>query len=216
MIKVVFFTFISLIYLSTNAQNFSFFNLGIAEKWWVLKYPSAALKAKKVSKQVIHLSDSIAKADTFPNKGSGGEKDAFRHALWIASLSKEMGSKKAIKLGKAHERTNRRDFKKGRAEEGAIPDSVAERMDLYNNEMGVEIEAKLGDSSTMNDLLLGVKQMLYAGTLKIVKMNHRGVSLNEKGNTIPQEQWEGKWNNTRVLVPSNYLLKDRNRNSPLK
>ena len=197
-----------LISFGLQAQKMSFFKLGSAERWWVVSHLFVARKAKEITQRSIQLSDSVAKAENFPNRQSGGEKDAFRHALWMALLAEEIGAKKALKLGVAHEKKNRKDFEKGRKEEGALPDSVAIEMDLYNNAVG----AKISEECTADSILFCVKQKLYAGELRIVKMNLKGESLNEYDEPIPRKLWEGSWKNERLLVPSNELLKSQNQN----
>ncbi len=197
-----------LISFGLQAQKMSFFKLGSAERWWVVSHIFVAKKSKEITQRSIQLSDSVAKAENFPNRQSGGEKDAFRHALWMALLAEEIGVKKALKLGVAHEKKNRKDFEKGRKEEGALPDSVAIEMDLYNNAVG----AKISEECTADSILICVKQKLYAGELRIVKMNLKGESLNEYDEPIPRKLWEGNWKNERLLVPSNELLKSQNQN----
>lgn len=211
MSKFLLFLFI-ILSLGVKAQKMTFFQLGAAEKWWVIKHPSAAVKSKKLTKEVLQLTDSVAKADSFPNLKSGGEKDAFRHALWMALLTKEIGTKKALKLGVAHEKSNRKDFKKGRKEEGSIPDQKAERMDLFNNEMGAGIADNCAEGKDRYALVQCVKSALYQGKLQIINMNKNGVSLDAKNRPIQREKWEGKWENDRMLVPSNKLLKDQIQN----
>ncbi|MAC94969.1 MAG: hypothetical protein CMC96_05675 [Flavobacteriales bacterium] len=200
--------FLLLISFGLQAQKMSFFKLGSAERWWVVSHIFVAKKSKEITQRSIQLSDSVAKAENFPNRQSGGEKDAFRHALWMALLAEEIGVKKALKLGVAHEKKNRKDFEKGRKEEGALPDSVAIEMDLYNNAVG----AKISEECTADSILICVKQKLYAGELRIVKMNLKGESLNEYDEPIPRKLWEGNWKNERLLVPSNELLKSQNQN----
>ncbi|MEX2380669.1 MAG: hypothetical protein WD530_07985 [Vicingaceae bacterium] len=130
----------------------------------------------------------------------------------MALLSKEIGARKALKLGKAHEKTNRKDFKKRRKEEGAIPDLTAERMDLFNNKVGVKIADSCALGNGKLEILECVKTKLYDGELRIIQMNHQGTSLDTTNQEIPREQWESRWENDRILVPSNNLLKGRNQN----
>lgn len=211
MSKFLLFLFL-LFSLGVDAQNMTFFQLGFAEKWWVITHPSAAVKAKRLIKEVLDLTDSTAKVDSFPNLQSGGEKDAFRHALWMALLSKEIGAKKALKLGVAHEKTNRKDFKKGRKEEGAIPDLATEKMDLFNNKIGAQLADSCSEGGGKYALLECVKYKLYQGALKIIKMDSNGVSLDVENKRIPREEWEGSWENDRTLVPSDNLLKGQSQN----
>ena len=67
-------------------------------------------------------------------------------------------------------------------------------------------------ANTADSILICVKQKLYAGELRIVKMNLKGESLNEYDEPIPRKLWEGNWKNERLLVPSNELLKSQNQN----
>lgn len=204
----LFLAILLLCFFTTKAQHhFSFWKLGSREMLWVVFHPFVANKTKKISAKSIQLSDSIAKAEAFPNLQSGGEKDALRHGLWMALLAQRIGSKKALKLGAAHERKNWKDFKRKRLEEGSIPDFKAGEMDTYNNEKATEIAENciaICEDSTLVNLII---QTLYKGQFKIIKMDRQGNSLNENDIIIPQKAWEGKWQNNRQLAPSNNLLK---------
>jgi len=192
---------------SVIAQDVSFLDLGTAEKWWAITHPSSAIKAKAIGRIAIQISDSIAKSNKFPNQRSGGEEDAIRHAVWMAILANSIGEKKALKLGEAHEKGNYRDFKKGRKEEGHIPDLRSVEMDLFNNKVGVLIYNNCNLDCDKEKLLAEVMKKLYEGELKIIKMDMMGNSLDNKGKVIPRSQWEGKWENNRILAPSNYNIK---------
>ena len=102
-----------------------------------------------------------------------------------------------MKLGKAHEKKNRKDFERGELEEAFLPDEAAMKMDLRNNEIASGFEAK-----TRNELLKKVLIAAKNGKLWKVKQNANGDFLDEESNVIPLESWSGKWENKRVLVPT--------------
>lgn len=178
-------------------------NLGGAEKLWVVFHPFSAAKAYKISTEVEGLSKEMANSKKLDSDMAGGKIDAFRHAYWMALLSKHLGDNKARWLGKAHEKTNRKQFEKGEFEEGFVPDKISMEMDLHNNEIGISIARKFSDKSDI-DLKQIVLDFLKKGELLIIKKDIDQNSLDVEGNIIPREEWEGKWINKRILVPSDY------------
>jgi hypothetical protein len=120
-------------------------------------------------------------------------------------MADRIGPKRAFKLGVAHEKKNRKDFLKGEEEEGALPDLRSKEMDLYNNQAGIVI-AKQCEKCSKSTLIKKVVSVLEKGELKIIKMDEKGNSLDSSGNVIPQKAWEGKWENDRLMVPSDYHL----------
>ena len=124
-----------------------FKDLSSPEKCWVLTHPFKAKRALRISIEAQKTSDSIKKTNTLDQDGNGGQVDAFRHAYWMASLSKEIGKKSAKSLGKAHEKGNHKQFKKNELEDRIIPDEASSEMDLYNNLIGIELYTKNKNAS---------------------------------------------------------------------
>ena len=60
--------FLLLISFGLQAQKMSFFKLGSAERWWVVSHIFVAKKSKEITQRSIQLSDSVAKAENFPNR----------------------------------------------------------------------------------------------------------------------------------------------------
>jgi len=122
----------------------------------------------------------------------------------MALCARNMKSKKALKLGKAHEKGNYLDFKKGHEEEGILPDKSSMEMDLWNNNKGIEISEKYKNISkdSLKNIII---QALQQGEMKIIKTNFQGEYLDCNGNKI--EISNGKWDNEKCLVPSNYRRK---------
>lgn len=189
-----------LISTQISAQGFS--DLGGAEKVWVLFHPFSVNKAKKISKKALAITDSVSNQEAWLRIDAGGRKDAFRHGIWMAMMASEIGLKRALWLGKAHEKKNTKDFEKGNLEDGAIPDKKSVEMDLFNNQIGVNIGSQ--NKKTANDKLIQfVLNSLKQGEFRIIKMDENGNSIDSLGNIIPRETWEGEWENARILRSSN-------------
>ncbi|MFN8165883.1 MAG: hypothetical protein U0X76_06870 [Bacteroidia bacterium] len=122
-------------------QRITFCSLSGAERWWVITHPFVAKRALKVSMIALSESRKLEKDTVLDRDPAGGRVDAFRHALWMALLVREMKASKALALGRAHEKGNYKRWKKQKKEieEGMVSDSVMSAMDLLNNQTGVEL-----------------------------------------------------------------------------
>jgi hypothetical protein len=89
-----------------------------SEKDLVAKSPKDAFTVYK-QKNIAEKST----ARNFPDQGLSDESDAFRHFLWAALLTKELGESRAKEFLDAHE---------------ADPDqpAIERQMDMYNNNQG--------------------------------------------------------------------------------
>ena len=193
---------------SSNWSNFK--RLSRPEKCWVITHPFVAKKAWKISQQVQSIVDE-AKADSvLDGDGNGGQLDAFRHAYWMAMLSQEMHWRKAWKLGKAHERGNKLQFKQGKLEDGATPDAAATEMDLFNNRVGLEVGWQVRKAIKREELaVFGVEyhlesriiEQVRAGNLRVISKSSNGQPLDAAGDIIPQHLLT-TWKTPRCLVPS--------------
>ena len=137
--------------------------------------------------------------------GSGSRRDALRHAYWMALLSRHIGPKRALWLGEAHEKKNRKDFEKGILEDESMADVKNEEMDLSNNIFGAKI-GKYCKKCSDEELLETTIEALKKGELFIIKHNVKGQFLDQAGQVINKEDWWGKWENKRVLVSSDFGL----------
>ena len=164
---------------------------------WALAHPFIAIKAKKISKRVIYITDSLEAAGVLKDR-SGGQLDAFKHAFWMASLSQQIKKKKAYKLGLAHEKFNHRQAKKGKG--GG--DQAASDMDLWNNKVGVNLgydNRQLSESALIELVIKWVLQ----GEMRMIKKDAQGNSLDSSGQLIDKSTLK-TWVNKRCLVPSDY------------
>ncbi len=182
----------------------SFRKLSRPEKFWVFAHPFVAKKALRMTRIAIATADSISRTTILDGDPAGGQVDAFRHCYWMALLITKMNPKKALKLGKAHEKGNYLEFKAGKLEQGILPDSVSSAMDIYNNEIGAGIGKFWFSTVSPLEIQLHVIAKIKNGDLLVIKKNKSGNYLNCEGEIINMEKWKGKWGIAKCLVKSNY------------
>lgn len=179
------------------------YQLNGAERWWIIKHPFAAIPARKITKEARELSRKMESDPRLDGDPDGGTVDAFRHSYWMARLSQQIKLKKALDLGKAHEKSNYRNFLKHKiVEEKSVQDSVATAMDLFNNSVGAFFgnnHRSLPKDSLINELIL----LSHSGQLKVILKDNKGRSLDCNGKLLDSTEYPGKWINNRCLVNSN-------------
>lgn len=196
-----------------NAQNNSsafkqFFQVSRYERCWAVKHLFIANRAWKVTRYVRLVTDSVAKTKILDGDIDGGQVDAFRHAYWMAILVQNMYWKKAFRLGVAHEKGNYLDYKKHRKEETQFPDKVSSDMDLYNNNVGIEIGKEIVEKNptiSADSIKQIVISYILKGRMKVIKKNKKGEFLDANNNVIKTESLIGKWENEKVLVSSDFV-----------
>ena len=211
MLKKYCFLFFIIFNFTSYSQSITvnFFKLSSPEKYWVIFHPFKAKKAFTISNETLRLTDSISKTNILDRDINGGQLDAFKHSLWMAYLTQEIGSRSALKLGDAHEKGNYRSYKKGLKEDGFLPDKISSDMDLFNNKIGSKIANK-NLKTQKRELILLIIDEINNGEMKILKKDNHHNFLNCSGNIIPKETLKGKWENDKCLVPSNTKYKTTN------
>ena len=182
-----------------SQSSFSQFKkLSCPEKRWVFFHPFIAKKAFQITKKVLVDVDSVKKTGVIGTDNNGGMLDAFKHAYWMASLTYKIGSKKALKLGRAHEKGNYLQYKKHLPEDSSLPDSVSSVMDLRNNETGVGL---IGDSKNVSPVTIQKKTLdaLNEGKLTVIKKDEQGNFLTCDGTVILMKEWADKWGIPKCL-----------------
>jgi hypothetical protein len=179
-----------------------FGKLSRAEKHWVYHHPLVARKAYRITREVLDMTQTELHDSLLDGKANGGQVDAFRHAFWMARLANGIGTRKARKLGLAHEKGNYQDFCKGRTEEGALSDSIASAMDLQNNRTGLEL-FKQHPRAGKEEMRAIVIDAIIRGKLCILLMDYKSNYYDCSGNRIDPDAWKGKWNIPKCLVGSN-------------
>ncbi|WKD85327.1 hypothetical protein KCTC32516_00667 [Polaribacter huanghezhanensis] len=180
----------------------AFKKLSCAEKTWIIFHPFKAKKAFKISKEAQRVSDSIAKTPLLDGDKRSGQVDAFRHAYWMARLHQEIGKNAALKLGKAHEKSNYQQYKKGQLEYGEVPDKISSEMDLFNNTVGVTYTEK-GIPYPKNGLIYRIVNGILAGNYKVIKKDKKRNYVTCDDQIISQKDLKGKWKNEKCLINSN-------------
>lgn len=196
--------FLLLFSINSFSQNKvkGFSKLSSPEKCWVVFHLFKAKKAMIISKEAIHVSDSINKTNILDKDKNGGQVDAFKHSYWLARLSQSIGKNAAIKLGKAHEKGNYKTYKKGKLEDGFLPDKLSSDMDLFNNQVGAKIGIKNYNSSKEKIIEIIISE-IKEGKMKIIKKDSNGNFLTCEGVIISKEVLKSTWENNKCLVSSN-------------
>jgi hypothetical protein len=197
---------ISFLLFSTlcSAQSMwtSFWSLAGPEKCWVITHPFIANKARKITREVLRYSEEVKKDSPLDEDANGGQADAFRHAFWMASLSQKISERKALSLGKAHEKGDYRKFRKGKmGEEGLLPDSASSEMDIFNNKAGASIgsQNKYLEKDSLRAIIIST---ILNGRLKIISKNKEGRYLDCAGNILDMASFIHIWNIPKCLVNS--------------
>lgn len=181
-------------------------SLSVNEKCWALFHPIAALKVNKIGKQATHIYNDVASSKQLDAYSNGGQLDAFRHVFYMAAFAQKVKPKKIRKLGIAHEKANYRQFKRGRLEEGEVPDSLSSVMDLSNNEAGLRIGSQ-HKATPLNELKKIILEKILAGEALIMSRNKKGEYLDCSNRVLQQEQLR-QWNVPKCLVSSALRYKD--------
>ncbi len=171
------------------------------EKRWAIAHPFQIKRALRISKQAQKTADSIRHTELLDQDGNGGQVDAFRHAFWMSTLSQGIGYRSARSLGKAHEKTNYEQFKKGENEDGGLPDAAATEMDLFNNEFGISLYKNHKKASKETYISLIIKA-IKRGELRILYKDKKGIYLDCNGEKAALNYKIKKWKNNKCLVPS--------------
>lgn len=199
------FLLITLIFLRTSADALE---PGLPELWWAAWHPVAAIRVKSISKKCdrsIHHKKIKTALDSF---SAGGKADAFRHVFYMAAFAQKIKStKKLQKLGLAHEKTNRRQFLRGKREDGELPDSLSSVMDLLNNDLGIAIGCanRRALLSELQDLVI---DEIHKGRALIFLRNKKGEYLDCSEQPLDIRAYAGKWMIPKCLVKSDHDPKD--------
>lgn len=186
-----------------SQSNFrKFQKLSCPEKCWVFIHPFKAKKALKITAQVLMDVDSVKRSGMIGTDINGGKLDAFKHAYWMGSLTSKIGARRALKLGKAHEKGNYQQYKKHQLEESILPDSISSIMDLHNNVEGSNAIKDFGKITRL-ETQQKIVDILKEGKLVIIKKDEQGNYLYCDGSVINMNEWLGKWNIPKCLISSN-------------
>jgi hypothetical protein len=169
---------------------------------WAVLHPVAALKIKKQLPKALATYNIMKKSGLPDTYNSGGKLDAFRHVYTMAFLARSIKPRKLRKLGKAHEKGNKRQFKKGKQEEGERLDSLACEMDLRNNELGfaIGLANQAASDSLLKELVL---QAIGDGKAWYLKRNARSEYVDCAGKPLDPALYRESWYVPKCLVRTN-------------
>ena len=173
------------------------------ERRWVMAHPFLAGKAKRCAERTRIVCDSLERKGVLYDS-NGGQLDAFRHIYWMYLLGTSIRQDAAKNLGIAHEKGNYHQFKKGRMEDGARPDSLGSVMDELNNQIGLRLatDTSVTQSNAVNKIL----NVIWNGEAYIVKKNAMQQRLNCAGTVVDYSKFKLKWNLPGCLVKSNEII----------
>jgi len=196
----------SMSFAQQTSLTSSFKKLSRPEKWWVIFHPFVAKKAFSITQNTLQLTDSLRNTGTLGHHASGGQLDAYKHTMWMASLTQDIKWRKIKRLGIAHEKGNYLTFKKRkRKDQPTSHDLKASEMDLWNNEVGIRIglENPEAKQSEIENLVI---ESILSGEARVLKMDAKGNFLDCNNNVIPADSLNGIWETDKCLVPSDYRL----------
>jgi hypothetical protein len=177
-------------------------DIGKYEFCWAFWHPFAALKVKHHLPKAMAVYKEVKQAKLLDTLEFGGRLDAFRHTFTMAYLAQRVKVKKLRKLGIAHEKGNKQQFKKLKLEFGERADSLACEMDLRNNEAGFAIGSS-HKKETIADLKLIVLTQIQAGKAWYLKRNREYNYVSCNGEVIDMKVWAGIWNVPKCLIRTN-------------
>ena len=79
-------------------------------------------------------------------------------------------------------------------------------MDVLNNCIGIYIGKQYPELISSNLKLLIIEKIV-SGELWIIKANSNGEYLNYEDMILKKSDYQGKWNNDKCLIKSNYSFK---------
>lgn len=201
--QILLFTLFLICFQTVAAQNLlhRYRQLAKAEKRWVRCHLLVAKRAMQCTRLTEHLYEQAKKDSLITGLENGGKPDAFRHALWMALLTQQIGAKKALKLGIAHEKANFEFFLKKKNEYGELPDSVGSVMDVLNNQKGADLGLQYSKDSAQT-MVQVVMRSLTNGELCMMKTDQSGRFLTCDNQPINMEKYSGQWNIPKCLVSS--------------
>ncbi len=180
-------------------------SLSRPEKRWTIFHPCKARVVYRCAQRARFVTDSLEKAEVLKD-GNGGQLDAFRHAYWMALLVNEGLKEKAVrKVGLVHERGNYIDFKTGKQEDGARPDSMACVMDAKNNEVGISIGKQFMKGDKTTSLIRLIIMNVWEGNLFILSKDAHGNYWSCQHQLIDLTSCKDKWGIPKCLVKSNEI-----------
>lgn len=174
------------------------------EVWWAVTHPFKAFKAIKTTKEVFVVVQKKRAENYLDGDIAGGTLDAFKHTFWMTRMGQEIGIRAARKLGVAHEKGNKKTFYKNLDRFYVANDAASSKMDLLNNEVGLQLSLCFPHLRGMALMQEVEKEILSGGAYRLKKSKEKEL-LDADGNVLEQDELKGKWVNKKVVVKSDYV-----------
>jgi hypothetical protein len=177
---------------------------------FALQHPIIAYKVGQVISGKTNISTNASRFSTnnlglVENKWyEGSQVNAFRHALWQATITKSFGANIAFEIGNAHEKNPNlvkgvNDFSNISFTTISIAD---EACDLLNNDIGRKIGSRV-NSSSMNDIAISVINYYHDYGLWVAVENQNGY-YSIKQEKLSDEQYKHAYGRLLMLDKNGY------------
>jgi RHS repeat-associated protein len=165
------------------------------------------------STNISSVSGRIARHMTDGGNMSGGigsESNAFRHALWSATMSNQFGNEISTQAGNAHEGVKALgslsvDFSQPLVQNADLADSV---VDVLNNEIGRSIAEGLGENASQVDIGMQVLNVQKTEGLWQVSTDKDG-NMTISRQKISEKQYNAGVKTLKSLDNNGFNEKDR-------
>lgn len=196
--------FVMVANLSGQSVLKKFKTLPLAEKRWVLFHLRHAKDVYALSIHCKQVSENQCNIQCVDSVSSGGTLDAFRHCFWMANLAQVYSEQFCRRLGQAHEKGNYQYYKKHKLEDNLLPDLASKRMDLFNNEVGIQI-GEACQSCSDEELIFKVHDAIQTGQLLVINKTIAGAYVLENGDEVAPMLIKPLWDNGKTTIPSKCL-----------
>lgn len=188
-----------LLVTSVSAQTV---HTGIHEKLWALTHPIAAVRVKIIYKRCMPYYQKFCSDSVLDKHSAGGSLDAFRHCFFMAAFAQKINANKIRRMGEQHEKSNLSEALQHKSEFGETADSVSCRMDLLNNDIGIQL-GKNNPGISLDSLSKLVVFNIKQGNAFQLKMDPSGHFLDCAGMLIPSAQKGNTNKQKKCLVHTN-------------
>jgi hypothetical protein len=182
-----------------------------------VRHPIASTKAgwvKRGGTNISSISGRIARhmeVGGNMSKGHGSESNAFRHALWQATIASQYGEEISKKIGNAHEgirilESANVDFSKSLPTDSEAADDI---VDFLNNEIGRNIAKGLGENASSLDIAKEVLRVQRDEGLWNVNFDDKRKPSSISRNKISQEQYDNAIKILNTLDNKGFNEEDR-------
>ena len=191
-------------------------HMNVATAQVVARHPIASYNVGSVERGGTNISSVVGRiarhsaSNNNMSVGEGSERNALRHATWIATITSNYGEKAAENIGNAHEGVTlganaNVDFSQPAPDNLSGADSV---VDFLNNEIGREIGAELGaDATPMDAAIKALDVQLNEGLWTATTDSKGNITISRQ--KITQKQYNAAIKTLKTLDQNGMSSADR-------